>query len=369
MKQIAISGVIGWDVMAADIRDQLKSANGDDVELVISSPGGLVSEGLEIYNLVRNYTGKTVARLSGYAMSMASYIPLAADRIVAEDNAIYMIHNVRGGVLGDHNAILKYGAVVKSMSAMLGKAYAKRTGKDAGEIGTLMDQETYFFGEEMLEHGFADEIITTGEEQDKQTAMATASVVFNDFEAKLAGQVNAVKEDLQRAAALAETFDLSTRAQAKAAPASKGEKAMDLKKLKADHPDLVAAIAAEAREGMVTQDELQAQLTEAQAAGAENERKRISDVRAQLVPGHEKLIETMAFDGQSSAADAAMAIVAAEQKRVKTAAAGMDDEANETVAASNDDGQGQKKMAKKDFKKLDQAAQGAFIRSGGQVVE
>jgi capsid assembly protease len=48
--------------------------------------------------------------------------------------------------------------------------------------------------------------------------------------------------------------------------------------------------------------------------GAQAERDRVSDVRAQSMPGHEALIERLAADGQSTGADAAKAVLAAERE-------------------------------------------------------
>lgn len=47
--------------------------------------------------------------------------------------------------------------------------------------------------------------------------------------------------------------------------------------------------------------------------GATAERARIQGVEGQLIPGHEALINTLKFDGQSSPGDAAMAVNAAER--------------------------------------------------------
>lgn len=58
-----------------------------------------------------------------------------------------------------------------------------------------------------------------------------------------------------------------------------------------------------------------------QAEGASAERERVKAVRAQLVPGHEALIELLVADGKSTAGDAALAIVAATQKQTAAAAA------------------------------------------------
>lgn len=86
---------------------------------------------------------------------------------------------------------------------------------------------------------------------------------------------------------------------------------MDLQTLKKDHSDLVEAIVKEALTGM--EEKLAKAKADGMAEGAAAEQERIKGVRLQLVPGHEALVEQMAFDGKSTAADTAMAIVAAEK--------------------------------------------------------
>jgi len=365
MKQITISGIIGWDSTPDQLRQDLAAANGDDVEFVVSSPGGFVGDGLEMFNLIRNYAGKTVARLSGYAMSMASYLPLAADRIVAEDNAIFMIHNVRGGVFGDHNDILKYGEMTAAMSRMLARAYAKHTGKSLDEIQAMMDKETYLFGQDMVDYGFVHEIISTDEDSDRETACTTARIACESCYAKMTADISAVKNDLTRAAALAGTEGSinQPRAQEKPQPAKKGDSPMNLEKLKQEHPDLVAAIVAEAQTGMAEA------VNQAQEAGAKAEQQRIADVRAQAIPGHEALIETLAFDGKTTGAEAAMAMVGAEKSLREKALAEITGEANGVVAAAEGGDGTVQTMKRAVFNALGIGEQRAFVKDGGKVIE
>jgi signal peptide peptidase SppA len=56
------------------------------------------------------------------------------------------------------------------------------------------------------------------------------------------------------------------------------------------------------------------------AVGAQSERDRISGVREQVIPGHEALIEQLAFDGKTSPAEAAMAVNAAQRSALAAAA-------------------------------------------------
>lgn len=86
-----------------------------------------------------------------------------------------------------------------------------------------------------------------------------------------------------------------------------GTTPMDRETLAQQHPALLAQLQAEFS-------------ASATATGAANERTRIAAVRAQVLPGHEALIETLAFDGKTTGPEAAMAVLAAE-KQVRTAQA------------------------------------------------
>jgi hypothetical protein len=88
--------------------------------------------------------------------------------------------------------------------------------------------------------------------------------------------------------------------------------------------DLLRAQGAAAeRERLSTEHQaaLTAARAEGVAAGAAAERDRAAGVRAVGVPGFEALVETMASDGQTTPAEAAMAICSAMREQVSVAAA------------------------------------------------
>jgi len=374
MKQFNMSGVIGWDVIPSDVREFLKDAAGDDIEVIVASPGGLVAQGLEIFNMIRNYPGHTTAILSGYAMSMASYIPLAADKIVAEDNAVFMIHNVHGGVFGDHNYILKYGRETEALSKLLASAYVRHTGKSVDEIAKMMDEETYFYGSEIVDEGFAAELLTTEDGGDQENQLAAARIAFVDCGKKIASDSVAAADDLIMAVALAKAknnLQITNRAE-KPATTNKEQDIMDLTQLKEKHPDLVAALAQETISGLTREalEDGNPDLFEyVLGAGAGTETARIKDVRAQLIPGHEKLVEKMELDGKSTGADAAMAIVQAEKNLRKAADNAMDDESNNAVPPAGGDDNGKKMMKRADYDALPIDEQRAYLAEGGTVTD
>ena len=71
----------------------------------------------------------------------------------------------------------------------------------------------------------------------------------------------------------------------------------------ANHPEIAEALRADGRAAGLPD-------------GAESERNRIRDVEAQSMPGHEKLIAGLKFDGKTSGAEAALQVLAAERTKL-----------------------------------------------------
>lgn len=202
MKTITIDGVIGWDVTAADIRQAIRDVKGEDLEIEINSPGGIVTEGIAIYNAIKNAPGAKTSRITGIAASMGSYIALAADRVTAEANAIYMVHNAMGVAFGNHHNMRKTADVIEGMSKLLAQAYVKKTKKTAEEIAAMMDGETFLFGSEIMDAGFADEIIGQADTEKAQAVITAKAIVASA--ADLLKDVTNSQDAEQAAACLAE---------------------------------------------------------------------------------------------------------------------------------------------------------------------
>lgn len=94
---------------------------------------------------------------------------------------------------------------------------------------------------------------------------------------------------------------------------------MTKEELRAKHPDLFQSVVDEGRAlGVVDGIEQgkTAGFADGEKAGAEKERQRIKDVRAQVLPGHEALVEEMVSDGKTTGAEAAVRILAAEKGKL-----------------------------------------------------
>lgn len=213
-KKIIISGEIGapfiGGVMAADLRTQFAEAAGGDIDIHIASPGGSMPEGFEIYNMIRDYkrenpSAQITITIKGEASSMASYLAVnpAADLVLAEDNATFMIHNPWNVVAGDYTEMEKMASILRGVGGIIRKAYAEKSGKTEDEIQSMMDTETWFFGSEMKDAGFIDEIIAAPaeEKREKEEAVAASRIRFSAMQDQMR-KSDQVKADILKVAAL-----------------------------------------------------------------------------------------------------------------------------------------------------------------------
>lgn len=162
-------------VTAAGVIEQLEAIDAQTINVRINSYGGQVFEGLGIFNALERHPARVVTHVDGIAASIASIIALAGDEVRMAKNALLMIHNPHGGVLGEAKDMRKMADTLDKVAASLVGVYARRTGKKVAEIQAWMDEETYFDADEALEYGFIDQVSEKRSEEAKGVARPKAS--------------------------------------------------------------------------------------------------------------------------------------------------------------------------------------------------
>jgi ATP-dependent protease ClpP protease subunit len=188
MKTIPIDGVIGVDVTSAALRGALDGAG--DVELHIASAGGSVFEALAIHNLLeahRRAGNHVSARVDGLCASAATYIACAAEQIEVPANGVWMVHSPSAFVIGDARAMTETADHLRAVETLMVDAYARRTGRPPEAIANEVANETYLFGQQIVDAGYADQMIAPLERlPDSQAqALAFARGALADAQAKL----------------------------------------------------------------------------------------------------------------------------------------------------------------------------------------
>lgn len=146
-----------WGLSAKDFVQQLAALDVDAIDLHLNSPGGSVFDGHAIYNALRNHKATVTSYVDGIAASIASVIALAGDKVVIAANGAMMIHNPSGICVGEATDMRKMAAVLDKLRDSIAMAYIAKTGKDADEVNTAMDEESWFIGQEAVDFGLADE--------------------------------------------------------------------------------------------------------------------------------------------------------------------------------------------------------------------
>jgi ATP-dependent Clp protease, protease subunit len=158
--EIVIYDEIGaFGIPAKAFIDELK-ALGPVAELTvrINSPGGSVFDGVAIYNALERHSATITVWIDGIAASIASMIAMAGDEIVIPENAMLVLHDPSGMVVGTAADMRATAEALDKMKAGMIAAYRAKSGRADAEIEALMAAETWLSAREAHELGFADRI-------------------------------------------------------------------------------------------------------------------------------------------------------------------------------------------------------------------
>lgn len=255
--ELIISGQIGkdwWDssgISAKEFRDALAQIpKGHKIRLILNSEGGSVQDGLDMYNAIEARAEDVTCHISGYALSIASVIPLAAARVVSPISSIWMIHDPWTLAQGNADEMRAAAEMLDRHAETLAQIYSKHTGKSKKAMRDAMKAETWFTGSEAVEYGLADG--TEEDTDDTRNALRTLDL----------GQY----EDRMPFAVLNILKTISPSSKKAGQPKTKTEDSMDKTKI-------VALLKKHGIEASVdeTLDELMAKLEQIEAASSEEE--------------------------------------------------------------------------------------------------
>lgn len=185
--------MFGDGLAATDVLSFLERNDGVDINVRINSPGGLVYDGLVIYNALSQHTGKVTATIEGLAYSAASVIAMAADELVMHAASDIGIHRAWGAAAGNSAIMLDVAEWLQTIDGHLVDIYTAKTGLSAEQIEMYMDgtvDGTLFSAEKAVELGFADKVLPLKVKESSEPAEAAASqrsrLVRAEHQARLA---------------------------------------------------------------------------------------------------------------------------------------------------------------------------------------
>lgn len=285
-----VSGATSIQALATDFQAAVDDPNIQSIILEIDSPGGQVAGVSEFAAQVRAATDikPVVAYVSDLGASAAYWIASAASEVVARDTAR----------LGSIGVVLRTtaGSDPKELKFISSQSPRKHAAADSAIGQELLQAEV-----DTLAQVFIDAVAGYRN--------VSHETVLSDFGkgGVLVGQdaVNAGLADrLGSLESLIAELNGGTPSTTHRGKSMATKDAITRDVLATENPELLAALIEEGR---------QAGLAEGMATGAAAERQRIQDVQAQALPGHEALIQALAYDGKTSGAEAAIQVINAEK--------------------------------------------------------
>lgn len=172
-----------------DVNNILNEANGEEVEVYINSPGGIIEAGSEIYTMLREYQGDIKIKIVGQACSAASIIAMAR-HCEMSPTALMMVHCVSTCASGNHNDMEKTAEVLRIADDALSNAYMAKSGMSKEEALEMMEKETWLTAHQAKERGLVDAIMFEESEPLKLTA--------SNFELPTEEQMSRVKAMIEK---------------------------------------------------------------------------------------------------------------------------------------------------------------------------
>lgn len=301
------------------IRNQLIEAENDpsvhSAILLVDTPGGTVDGTQLLADCIREFGKvKPIVTLASGCMASAGYWTGSAASKVYISDLTTAVGSI--GVVTSHMDVSRAeearGVKTTEITAGKYKRIASQYGPLTAEgLKSMQDQVDYLYGI------FVDAVATNrGVSTEKVLADMADGRIFVGQQAIDAGLVDGVSTlDALISQLNADRMKSPAKPNQRAGAAQsfnhkQGNNMPTAEQLAAEHPEAAAALRAE---------------------GASAERDRIQAIENQLVPGHEALVNSMKFDGKSTAGDVAIAVLAAEKNARQAAANAMVNDAPQPV--------------------------------------
>lgn len=269
-------------ISARQVHDFLNEAAGEDVTFNLNSVGGYVYEGIEIYTLLKEYSGHVTVNVTGLAASIASVIMLGGDVVNISNAGQIMIHNPSTIAVGSKEDLERGINSLDVTERMIANLYANKSNLSQEEFQKLMKKETRLTADEALEIGLVDNIKYLKSEDDLKLVDSyhDTMVALADFkkitDSKIKTEDIMAKSFIDKLKnALREADDITNKADV-----TSNDEIVETEE--AEETETV--VASDAVESTDESEEVETVETEEQSEAAEN----IEDVNAELVESLEK---------------------------------------------------------------------------------
>ena len=137
-----------------------------DISLYINSPGGSVSAGLAIYDVMQYVPNNVATYVMGMAASMAQVLLCAgtAGKRYAMPHSQILMHQPSGGLGGTATDIRIQAEQMLYIKRTMAERIAFHTGQTIEQIELDFDRDRWFTADEAKDYGFVDHVVRSATE-------------------------------------------------------------------------------------------------------------------------------------------------------------------------------------------------------------
>lgn len=291
-----------WSDDCVTYRNFINELNGlgdkKSINVMIHSIGGDVFAANAIYSALAMNKAKITGTIIGICASAATIVLMACDSRRIAKNAILMAHNPSVSLWGSYQAddLLKLAEVTNQVKKSIVAAYMERLDKTEEEINQLMDEESWYVGQEAVDAGFCDSVI----EADFQNSALSKKFMVNGVPYSFRNYVEKFVPDNIREKVL----DLSKTPQKETGAFFDTPKNKQKGNEKMDEENKTTPVISDAAGLKAAYPQLCAQIA-ADAVSAEKERLKAIDEISKGIP--EDVLMKARYEEPISAADLALA--------------------------------------------------------------
>lgn len=370
-----ISGGVSTEIFGEEFKSALTDPDVTAIVINIDTPGGAVDGTPDLADMIYSARGQKpiLAWSSGMVASAGIYIATAADRLYISSDVV-----VTGsiGVVTMHRDVsraedmrgIKTTEITSGKYKRIASTYSPLSEEGREDIQGRLDHIYSIFVESVAKY--------RGMSVDDVLGRAADGRIFLGKQGINAGLVDGIMtfdQVMAEARIMADGKDKPGQKRGKMESMSMSM-SMTPEELEIKYPEAVAAIRLETEGAIIAnmsadgvRNTAPAIWNAIRAQGAQDERDRIADVRANTLPGHEALVAAAEMDGKSTGADVAIAIVKAERELASAARDKQVSNANHLVPAVEEPDGTTNIMKRGEFDALPAHQKSAFLSTGGKV--
>jgi ATP-dependent Clp protease protease subunit len=148
-------------IIVAQLRFLMSDDPKADIHLYINSPGGSVTAGMGIYDMMQGVSCDVATYCIGQAASMGALLLTAGakNKRFALPNARIMIHQPLAGLRGTSTEFQIYAKEYLRMKAHLNSVLVKHTGKTLDQVEKDTDRDNFMSATEARDYGLVDSVL------------------------------------------------------------------------------------------------------------------------------------------------------------------------------------------------------------------